>query len=662
MNNIIEEYLVKIGALADARSFQNAQNLVNGLSGSLSKLGSILRYGGILGMFAGLTKGIADQIKSVAELDMQYQKLAKDMWVTKETAKSLTVIKDVMKATENDIAFIPELREQFMRLRAEMQALATPPDADDQLKWVRSIGYEVESLQVKLKMFREWLVYYLIKYLGPYIKQFQQFLQWLNGQFGEKIAIWANKLAYILARIVSLLVSAGRAVKWFVGGLWDFFDALPEKTKKMVLLFSAAGAAIMMSPFGMLLVAIGGALLLLEDFFYFLDGKKSSRTLAPIWAALVKFGNGTGKDILDTFKKGISDIYDVVSKFISELKIVEVISAVGQGVGEIAGGLFEVAKGIGAVVQRLTGGKPKVESFFGGFADYVSKTIKRLGNLAGSLGKIFKAVGKALQGDFSGAWDLLKEGVASGIGTIKEQFKDMWSRLPFGGNSSAVDRARQIVSDQPIEFLGNNNGCTYFVQGALGKDDEFIKSLKGDLYVPNWVTAAQKQGRYVEGTEGMQAGDIIVYDYGKPGGFGDHVVLSDGKGGAYGNSSRGANSLPMYYEDMNVISGPNGRIAGYIRTGGAVSGSNSVPGIFGPTNANGAGNGFSGFYNPNSYGAQQKTGTFEFPSGGFLMGGTNSTNYSIGNIVIYSNDPRTAGQSVFDEINKRSGSRPGVIK
>ena len=71
---------------------------------------------------------------------------------------------------------LPELREQFFRLRQEMAELSTPADADGQLAWIREIGYDVQSLQLKLKMFKEWVVYYLIKELQPYIKDFQEFI------------------------------------------------------------------------------------------------------------------------------------------------------------------------------------------------------------------------------------------------------------------------------------------------------------------------------------------------------------------------------------------------------------------------------------------------------------------------------------------------------
>ena len=161
MSNILEEYLVRIGAEVDKDAFAGAAKAINNLSGMLGKLGSILKYGAIFAGLAKVTEAVIDNIKAVASADLEYQKLAQSMWVTKDTAKTLRVVLKTMGASQEDVAWVPELREQFFRLRQEMAELSTPADADGQLAWIREIGYDVQSLQLKLKMFKEWVVYYL---------------------------------------------------------------------------------------------------------------------------------------------------------------------------------------------------------------------------------------------------------------------------------------------------------------------------------------------------------------------------------------------------------------------------------------------------------------------------------------------------------------------
>ncbi len=193
MSNILEEYLVKIGAEIDRETFNGASAAVNQLSGTLTKLGAVLKYAGIVAGIAKVTEAVVDNIKAVASADIEYQKLAQTMWTTKETAKSMSVVLKTMKASQEDVAWVPELREQFFRLRKEMNELATPSDADAQLRWIRDIGYDVQSLQLKFKMLKEWIVYYLIKDLQPYIKDFQDFVRWLNDKFGQNLPMLARK-------------------------------------------------------------------------------------------------------------------------------------------------------------------------------------------------------------------------------------------------------------------------------------------------------------------------------------------------------------------------------------------------------------------------------------------------------------------------------------
>lgn len=183
--NVIEEYLVGIGADIDTGSFNSAMMAIGQLGKAMNAIKGAAPIIAVAAAIVGVGKAAYNTIKDVAAADMEYKKLASQMWITKDSAKALSTTMKVMGVSQEDIAWIPELREQFFRLRNEMNELATPVDADNQLQWIREIGYDVQSLQVKLKMLKEWIAYYLIKYLQPYIKEFQQFIQWLNDKLGK---------------------------------------------------------------------------------------------------------------------------------------------------------------------------------------------------------------------------------------------------------------------------------------------------------------------------------------------------------------------------------------------------------------------------------------------------------------------------------------------
>lgn len=403
MSNILEEYLVRIGAEVDKDAFAGAAKAINNLSGMLGKLGSILKYGAIFAGLAKVTEAVIDNIKAVASADLEYQKLAQSMWVTKDTAKTLSVVLKTMGASQEDVAWVPELREQFFRLRQEMAELSTPADADGQLAWIREIGYDVQSLQLKLKMFKEWVVYYLIKELQPYIKEFQEFIRWLNDKFGKNLPALARKVASVLASVVRVAMSLVKALKWLFEGIYNFIDALPSKTKALVAVFAVVGAAIMAGPFGLMMMAIGTALIMLEDFFGYLEGRESSNTLKPLWKWLTDENNPLRR-LLEKLKEGIAFILEKLTELFEKVFTEERQEKLKKTVANIAKGVAEIAEGLATIVESIFGKKyPVVKKFWDFFLTAVGKVVDKVLTLTNSMGHLMRALGKAMQGDFKGA-------------------------------------------------------------------------------------------------------------------------------------------------------------------------------------------------------------------------------------------------------------------
>lgn len=403
MSNILEEYLVRIGAEVDKDAFAGAAKAINNLSGMLGKLGSILKYGAIFAGLAKVTEAVIDNIKAVASADLEYQKLAQSMWVTKDTAKTLSVVLKTMGASQEDVAWVPELREQFFRLRQEMAELSTPADADGQLAWIREIGYDVQSLQLKLKMFKEWVVYYLIKELQPYIKEFQEFIRWLNDKFGKNLPALARKVASVLASVVRVAMSLVKALKWLFEGIYNFIDALPSKTKALVAVFAVVGAAIMAGPFGLMMMAIGTALIMLEDFFGYLEGRESSNTLKPLWKWLTDENNPLRR-LIEKLKEGIAFILEKLTELFEKVFTEERQEKLKKTVANIAKGVAEIAEGLATIVESIFGKKyPVVKKFWDFFLTAVGKVVDKVLTLTNSMGHLMRALGKAMQGDFKGA-------------------------------------------------------------------------------------------------------------------------------------------------------------------------------------------------------------------------------------------------------------------
>lgn len=136
-----------------------------------------------------------------------------------------------------------------------------------------------------------------------------------------------------------------------------------------------------------------------------------------------------------------------------------------------------------------------------------------------------------------------------------------------GGNTKAASNwADSMVGQQGY----GNNGCTTFVNKYLQQAG--VKQI--DMYVPNAETNAQQQGlpyAFKTASQGGTEGDVVLLNTLKGDAEADHVVIADGKGGYWGNSSS-KNQIVK-----GVIANDFGaeNINGYIATGG--DGKSSVP-------------------------------------------------------------------------------------
>lgn len=613
MSNILEEYLVRIGAEVDKDAFAGAAQAISKLSGMLGKLGTILKYGGIFVGLAKVTEAVIDNIKAVASADLEYQKLAQSMWVTKDTAKTLSVVLKTMGASQEDVAWVPELREQFFRLRQEMAELSTPADADGQLAWIREIGYDVQSLQLKLKMFKEWVVYYLIKELQPYIKEFQKFIRWLNDKFGKSLPALARKVASVLASVVRVAMSLVKALKWLFEGIYNFIDALPSKTKALVAVFAVVGAAIMAGPFGLMMMAIGTALLMLEDFFGYLEGRESSETLKPLWKWLTDENNPLRR-LIEKLKEGIAFILAKLTELFEKVFTEERQEKLKKAVANIAKGVAEIAEGLATIVESIFGKKyPVVKKFWDFFLLAVGKVVDKVLTLTNSMGHLMRALGKAMQGDFKGAREEFINAAAdeNATGERSKYIQQKLMSMGFSASAAAgvvgnlvqesglrtdaigdngtsgglaqwhnerLDALKRFAAargkewtdlDTQIEFLVEEMRTSYadtYAKMQNAELPEIAGQIMTDEYeIPDPASAnyAQRQANARAAYEAMQSGNKQADDYHGGGGGGYNSLVAPTSYAAGFTAGGSAGLMPMANSTANY----NG---GVINVGGIV--------------------------------------------------------------------------------------------
>ena len=111
-----------------------------------------------------------------------------------------------------------------------------------------------------------------------------------------------------------------------------------------------------------------------------------------------------------------------------------------------------------------------------------------------------------------------------------------------------------------------SNGCVDAVvkAGSYFNPDLKAEADNGTASVPNLLTDMANKGYSITPWNGQaQKGDILVY------GDDDHVVLADGNGGAFGNSS--SRGEAMKYSDLNYAFGDGNAPTKVIHTGGNVA-------------------------------------------------------------------------------------------
>lgn len=455
--NTLEKYLVQIGADIDQNSFNSARSALNELKRHISGLKHAAAPLALAAAIGAIGKAAYDTIKSVAQADMEYKKLAASMWVTKETAKALSVAMKTMGVTQEDLAWVPELREQFFRLRAEMQRFATPADADAQLRYIRDIGYDVQVLFVRLKMLKEWIAYYLIQYLEPYIEDFREFIRWLLEKVGTDLPGLARKVAHAMSMVLRPALATLKVLGSLVSNIYDFIEKLPEEVKGWITVFAVVGAAIMAGPFGGILMALSAAMILMEDFLGYMNGWESSETLAPLWEALLNFANGEGSGWMTQIKNFLTETGRLLSN-VTKLTI--------------------------DLVKELKKSVPGVEEFGQALLDAVKLPFHYMKMLGDLFVTILRAINLLLEGKKREAWDALVEGVKNTDFTpaaakeAAKRGKKLGSRLRHPGLALGEKLGNGLREVLGLDTGGAWNGEGYSLKTQGANIDEQVANLK----------------------------------------------------------------------------------------------------------------------------------------------------------------------------------------
>jgi hypothetical protein len=195
VSNILEEYMLKLGAVVDASgiarfqtALREASSMVNhnltGMATSAMKVTTEI-VGGFVAIGAAAV-GLADKV-SIA--DQEYRLFALHMYMSKDAARGLKVAMDALGQPLENLAWDPELRERTKQLIADQRFMSPDGDFDTQMRKIRNIRFEFTRMEVEAKYLGMHVVQDFMKALGlgpdDLLKKLRQFNDWVTKNLPE---------------------------------------------------------------------------------------------------------------------------------------------------------------------------------------------------------------------------------------------------------------------------------------------------------------------------------------------------------------------------------------------------------------------------------------------------------------------------------------------
>ncbi|MGD8188573.1 hypothetical protein ACQCN2_01100 [Brevibacillus ginsengisoli] len=369
MIDVIKEYLVSLGMSVDKKSFDEANKTMQTLEkGVKSSAGSIVKSFTIAGAamasaMVTATIGIASFLGSLAKADLENEKFARRMWMSKETATELNNTLKAMNATVEDLYLSPELLRNFQQLRSTIAEMKPPPEFQQQMKTIRSITLEFQRMRLEMTYGLQWIGFYLFKYLEGPIKNIKGGLQGFNDSITKSMPHWTKNVAQFLSWIGRLgiaMVKGGRDVLRIFD---ELADHIPQKLKVIGIAVAALGLIIKSGPIGVAMTLITSLLLLLDDFYTYLEGGESA--LAPMWKKLQGFYNllkDTGVikrfgNAIDgaarTAEEGLEKVWNWLVSLYNKFEDNGSIENFGKGIETNFGTAIQMVKDFGSWVEKV---------------------------------------------------------------------------------------------------------------------------------------------------------------------------------------------------------------------------------------------------------------------------------------------------------------------
>ena len=364
IGEMIQEYLVGLGAKVDRPGFQQAESTIKNLDRTVEtatghmatnfvKASSI-----ISAAITSVTTAAVGLMKSAAEQDLAMQKLSRQMMVSKDAAWTMKKATDALGESIQDIMLTPELMRRFEKLTADGKKMKVGGDFAETMKGFRDLMFEFTRLKQEVSYAMTWVGYYLMKYLNRPLAEAREKFRSFNDMFIKNMSVWTEKAARGLVYIINIGKHFLELI-WDVGkALWRMWDSFPRGVKIATAAIAALALIMKATPLTRMIMLVGSLLLLIDDYYGHMEGKQSAfgeywdklneyieiakgkweefKAFAmPFWEQFVEFCSMAKSKIFD-FARGVGEFLDRVRDSRELQEFLAIMQDLGSAIWELA--------------------------------------------------------------------------------------------------------------------------------------------------------------------------------------------------------------------------------------------------------------------------------------------------------------------------------------
>lgn len=236
-DNILDSYLVKLGAIVDVGSFNKFNATISGSERGILSFSKKIINGftkvefSVVGALTSIGTGLIALADKTAMADQQYRLLGMRMLMTKDSARAMQMAQDDLGASLDEIAFDPELNRRFQYLYEQQIKLAKTlgPNFSKNMESIRDLRMEYKFFGDELNVLTMGSISKMYEKLHLGSGDLLNDLDKLSTTFMDKIPEWSDEISNDLIPVwdnwVIIVKDLGSVFKT-VAGDFSYFTGL----------------------------------------------------------------------------------------------------------------------------------------------------------------------------------------------------------------------------------------------------------------------------------------------------------------------------------------------------------------------------------------------------------------------------------------------------